>query len=383
MRFGSSAPRFTSWCRRLSAAVTAVPTHVPLPHAQRGAVPPNIWRKTNTNLYNTPAHPLDTLRRDIETHLHSTHPSLFTTPSSLSPIVTATQCFDDLLVPSTHPSRSYTDTYYIDQHTLLRPHMTAHDSHCLRNGLQAAILCGDVYRRDSVDRTHYPIFHQLDAYRLYSPDTSRDVITADLKHVLEALAHRLFGRQAQLRWVDAYFPFTNPSFELEVWWRDEWLEVLGCGLLHRGVLRRAGIPDNVNGWAFGLGLERLAMVLFDIPDIRLFWSTDPRFLNQFSDASIQQTFKPFSVYPGVEKDMSFWLNDHFHHNDFHQTVRAVAGDLVESVNVIDRFEKAGRTSLCYRIMFRSLERTLTHTEVNELFEKLRDSVQNNLAVQLR
>lgn len=110
------------------------------------------------------------------------------------------------------------------------------------------------------------------------------------------------------RWVDTYFPFTHPSWELEILFDGEWLEVLGCGVIEQQILENAGQDDCV-GWAFGLGLERLAMVLHDIPDIRLFWSEDPRFLGQFdgSRESREQKFKPFSKYPPCAKDITFWV----------------------------------------------------------------------------
>lgn len=336
------------------------------------------------NLHLTPCHPLDTLRRAIEEHIHHTHPSLFTTNNNLCPIVSTTECFDDLLVPFDHPSRQPSDTYYITDTTLLRAHMTAHDSNLLRSGVTAALLCGDVYRRDTIDRTHYPVFHQVDAYRLYDAGYPRAKIEHDLKNVLENLARKLFGHQIELRWVSAYFPFTDPSFELEVKWCGDWLEVLGCGLLHHQVLNRAGIARDVDGWAFGLGLERLAMVLFDVPDIRLFWSKDNRFLEQFSDGSLHQRFRSFSVYPPVEKHISFWLDANtFHENDFHQLARAAGGDLIESVRVIDKFVKNGRTSICFAVVFRSMERSLTHAEVNEIYEDLRNHVASSLPVTLR
>lgn len=100
------------------------------------------------------------------------------------------------------------------------------------------------------------------------------IIEEDLKKILTGLAVALFG-DVQMRWKEDYFPFTQPSFELEIFFNGDWLEVLGCGVIHDQVMRNADMPDGL-GWAFGLGLERLAMVLFDIPDIRLFWSEDPR-----------------------------------------------------------------------------------------------------------
>lgn len=123
----------------------------------------------------------------------------------------------------------------------------------------------------------------------------------------------IFG-DVEMRWVDAYFPFTDPSFELEIFWQDEWLEVLGCGVVARGVLSNAGRAHDL-GWAFGLGLERLAMILYGIPDIRLFWTEDPRFHEQFAKDDFVR-FEPYSKYPPCYKDMSFWLpTQGFHEND--------------------------------------------------------------------
>lgn len=351
----------------------------------RGLVPTQIWGKTSEQLHNRRCHPLNTLHREINNYFLQTHPDLFNTYSNLSPVVTTTQCFDDLLVPPEHPSRAASDTYYIDNNTLLRPHMTAHDVPLLRDGHTAFLLCGDVYRRDTVDRTHYPVFHQMDGVRLFDVDTPREDIVNDLQAVLTGLARHLFGSEAELRWVPGYFPFTSPSFELEVRWSGEWLELLGCGLLARGVLGRGNIREDINGWAFGLGLERLAMVLFDIPDIRLFWSTDERVTSQFKDGSLKERYKPFSIFPSVEKDVSFWIDDEsqFHENDVHEIVRACGGDIVENVQVVDRFEKKGKKSLCFRVTFRSMERSLTHSETNEIYDQLREKLSIDLPVTLR
>lgn len=262
--------------------------------------------------------------------------------------------------------------------------MTAHDVELLTAGETAFLLCGDVYRRDTVDRTHYPVFHQVDAARLFPSETSREHVEDDLKQTLSGLAQALFG-DVDMRWVDGYFPFTDPSFELEVAWQGEWLEVLGCGLLHRDVLRRGGVSDDVDGWAFGMGLERLAMVLFGVPDIRLFWSEDERFLRQFAGKGIEARYKPFSVFPAVEKDVSFWVESEgrFHENDVHELARKVCGDLVENVKIVDTFKQGKRLSLCFRLTFRSMERNLTHVEVNELYNGFREQLSETLPVTLR
>lgn len=358
----------------------------PLPSDLRGEVPESIWGKTNRQLHATPGHPLNTLRVEIENYVTGVYPQgTFDVLSDLSPIVSSTACFDDLLVPSDHPSRSANDTYYLDaaKTRLLRTHMTAHDSALLRGGSKGAICTGDVFRRDTIDRTHYPVFHQVDAFRLYSPGVPRDEIEHDLKQMLLGLAQHLFGNDISTNWQGDYFPFTEPSFELEVQWNDTWLELLGCGLLHRDVLTKAGVPQDVNGWAFGLGLERIAMVLFNVPDIRLFWSRDERFSKQFKDGDLTTRFTPFSNFPKVDKHISFWVDGPFHENDFCHVARAVGGDLVESVEVIDQFEKKGRASICFNVTFRSLHRNLTHVEVNQIYNEMRNSVASTLPVTLR
>jgi phenylalanyl-tRNA synthetase alpha chain len=353
----------------------------------RGLVPEVIWARMSAQLHLRRGHPLCMLREAIEAHFHAAAPGIFHTPRGLSPVVSASACFDDLLVPADHPSRAESDTYYLDEErtTLLRAHMTAHDVALLRDGHRAFISTGDVYRRDTVDRTHYPVFHQVDGVRLFDGMASEAVVE-DLRSVLEGLARVLFGTAAEMRWVDGDFPFTSPSMELEVQWGGEWLEVLGCGELRRGVLERGGVSNPATrGWAFGLGLERLAMVLFGIPDIRLFWSEDPRFHEQFAAGDMSTRFTSYSVYPPVCKDVSFWVDElgRFHENDVHEVAREVAGDLVERVECVDEFLRAGRTSLCFRVTFRSMDRSLTHDEVNELYHEVRTRLSARLPVTLR
>jgi phenylalanyl-tRNA synthetase alpha chain len=194
-----------------------------------------------------------------------------------------------------------------------------------------------------------------------------------------------------MRWIDAYFPFTHPSFELEIFYQNEWLEVLGCGVIEPEIIKTSTRNDKLLGWAFGLGLERLAMVLFSIPDIRLFWSNDKRFLDQFASGEMNVTFVPYSKYPPCFKDISFWIPKDtntatpFHVNNLYEGVRGIAGDLVEQVQLIDEFihPKTGRTSHCYRIMYRSMDRNLTNEEIDLLQDRVRAFVQDELKVELR
>ena len=137
--------------------------------------------------------------------------------------------------------------------------------------------------------------------------------------------------------MDSYFPFTQPSWELEILYQGNWLEVLGSGIMRNEILEESGVTNTI-GWAFGVGLERLTMVLYDVPDIRLFWSKDSGFLNQFKEHEFgkQIKYKAVSQYPQCANDLSFWLPeqisiDQFSSNDFYDLVRDVAGDIVEQV----------------------------------------------------
>ena len=314
---------------------------------------------------------------------------------NLDPIVTTKQCFDDLLIPKDHPGRAPTDTYYVDENTVLRTHTSSHQSDHLKEGHNAFLVVGDVYRKDTVDASHFPVFHQMEAVKLFDKQkTSVEWVETDLKFVLEGLVRHLFGSDIKLKWSPDYFPFTEPSFELEVFWNNDWLEVLGCGIVHEQILKNTGRESKI-GWAFGLGLERLAMVMFGIPDIRLFWTEDPRFHDQFKNSlkeiraqerqflnlgitgslnisDFLTKFKEYSKYPSVKKDVNFLIGPDFHENDLHSLIRSVCDDLIESVELIDTFyhKKLEKTSNCYRITYRSMDRNLTHEEINEMQEKI-------------
>jgi phenylalanyl-tRNA synthetase alpha chain len=220
-----------------------------------------------------------------------------------------------------------------------------------------------------------------------SPAERYALVENDLKNGLEGMVRELFG-DVDMRWGEDYFPFTDPSFELEIYFNGEWLEVLGCGVVHSDIVKAVGRGDQP-GWAFGLGLERLAMILFSIPDIRLFWSEDKRFHEQFANGDIIK-FVPYSKYPPCLKDVSFWthpegIKSTFHPNDFNEVIRDVAGDLVEKAELIDDFvhPKTNRQSNCFRISYRSMDRSLTNEEVDDLQDTVRNEIVSKLGVELR
>lgn len=203
-----------------------------------------------------------------------------------------------------------------------------------------------------------------------------------MKDTLEGIVNRLFGK-VQMRWNSEFFPFTDPSLELEIFYQNKWLEVLGCGVVHHQILRNCNLFPR-KGWAFGLGLERLAMILFEIPDIRLFWSEDPRFLKQF-DGGRHVKFQAYSKYPPCTKDIAFWIGPKFHPNEFFDVVRETAGTMVEDVVLLDKFvnPKNNKVSMCYRINYRSMDRNLTNAEIDSIQEQVRNNVTAQLGVELR
>mmetsp|Transcript_17426 Transcript_17426/g.45526 ORF Transcript_17426/g.45526 Transcript_17426/m.45526 type:complete len:432 (+) Transcript_17426:205-1500(+) len=369
-------------------------------------ITPTILEKVGRGLLHVENHPLAMLKQRIAAYfLDRTRfgeTAQFELFDNSSPAVTVEANFDSVLVPQDHVSRSLTDNYYINKQHMLRAHTSAHQVEVIQQGHTAFLLAGDVYRRDEIDRSHYPVFHQMEGVRLFPihevnratqatvfgchdrTETAQELhdeataafLAADLKRTLEGLVVEIFG-DVECRWVDCYFPFTHPSFELEILFEGEWLEVLGCGVMEQQVLENAD-EDAMVGWAFGLGLERLAMVMYGIPDIRLFWSDDPRFLKQFDSSKpvTEQKFKPYSKYPPCQKDITFWVPHGFSANSFAEVVRGVAGDLVETVDEIDTFvhPKTKRESRCFRLTYRAMDRNLTNTEVNELQESLRADV---------
>ncbi len=187
--------------------------------------------------------------------------------------------------------------------------------------------------------------------------------------------------ESKYRFNNDYFPFTEPSFEVEVFFEGRWLEILGCGIIHKDILKNNNL-ENYSGWAFGLGLERLAMILFKITDIRYFWTSDERFHKQFKNDVIT-TFEEYSKYPVINRDISFWVDGEFTHNDMCDIVRNIGGDLIEDLSLMDEFQKNGRVSKCYRIVYRSNERTLTNEEINIIQNNIREEVQNKFKIDIR
>ncbi len=187
--------------------------------------------------------------------------------------------FEALNIPSHHPARAMHDTFYFDAHYLLRTHTSSVQIRTMENGEPPIrIICpGRVYRCDS-DQTHSPMFHQMEGLMIAKKSNF-----AELKGLIHAFLDAFFGKKMTVRFRPSFFPFTEPSAEVDILSDSgKWLEVLGCGMVHPQVLRNCGInPDEYSGFAFGMGIERFAMLYYGIDDLRLFFQNDLRFLKQF------------------------------------------------------------------------------------------------------
>jgi phenylalanyl-tRNA synthetase alpha chain len=187
--------------------------------------------------------------------------------------------FTALNIPEDHPARAMHDTFYFPGGNLLRTHTSPVQIRSMvEEGVPLRIIApGRVYRCDS-DITHPPMFHQVEGLVI-----DRDINLANLKAVLHQFVEAFFERDAELRFRPSYFPFTEPSAEVDVLWGEgKWLEILGCGMVHPNVLESAGIDsEEFTGYAFGMGVERLAMLRYGVADLRTFFENDLRFLRQF------------------------------------------------------------------------------------------------------
>lgn len=186
--------------------------------------------------------------------------------------------FEALNIPETHPARAMHDTFYINSDLLLRTHTSNVQIRYMKEHQPplAIIAPGRVYRCDS-DMTHTPMFHQVEGLLV-----DENVSFSDLKGLLQDFLNTFFEQDLQIRFRPSYFPFTEPSAEVDIMGKNGWLEVLGCGMVHPYVLENAGIDsEKYTGLAFGMGVERLTMLKYGIDDLRLFFENDIRFLNQF------------------------------------------------------------------------------------------------------
>lgn len=303
--------------------------------------------------------------------------------------------FDLFDFPPDHPARSRSDTYFIGDNYVLRTHTTVMWYYYLaepvvqekiNNGLAVGSLSyGKVYRKDEIDRNHMNVFHQMDGWYLCRKK-EKIITAADLQGVLVEIAKAVFGTDIKYRFNEDRFPYTDPSLEMEIERGGRWMEVLGSGVVKGSVLKNLGVdPKEYNGWAFGFGLERLAMVSMELPDIRLFWSEDERVKRQLR---LGNKFKEVSKFPPIIRDISFIVNRNFVPNNYFDLIRDIGGSLVEEVKLLDKYEnqeKFGpdKVSYTYRIIYRSNERTLESKEIDPIQDRIYQETNKQFGAKLR
>lgn len=311
-------------------------------------------------------------------------------------IVPADVSFDLFDFPKDHPARSKSDTYYVDDNNILRTHTTVMWNYYLsqedvkkrmsENKPVGSFSYGKVYRKDEIDRNHMNVFHQMDGWYL-APKDQELIGTAELEKVLADIAKAVFGPNVKYRFNVDKFPYTDPSLEMEIdKGNGQWVEVLGSGVVKGKVLDNHGVDSTKwNGWAFGFGLERLAIISMELPDIRLLWSQDERVKKQLKLGNI---FKEVSKYPPITRDISFIVNNDFIPNNYFDLIRDIGGDLIEEVQLLDKYENAekfgeGKVSYTYRITYRSTERTLTSEEIDPLQQQVYEQTKKQFNAEVR
>ncbi len=310
-------------------------------------------------------------------------------------IVPAVQSFDLFDFPADHPARSTSDTYYVNDAYILRTHTTVswyyyltsqYAKKKIQENLPLGVLTyGKVYRKDEIDRHHMNVFHQMDGYYLI-PKAQGIVAVHDLKNILLKIAQTVFGKDVKYRFNVDNFPYTHPSIEMEVDKKGSWVEVLGSGVVKGSVLEKLGVDSsNYTGWAFGFGLERLAIISMELPDIRLLWSKDDRVSKQLRLGNI---YKEVSKYPPITRDISFIVSNNFVPNNYFDLIRDLGGSLVEEVRLSDKYENVERfgpdkTSYTYRIIYRSTDRTLRSDEVDAIQNEIYKQTEAQFKAELR
>lgn len=346
------------------------------------------------DLTRTPGNPVAAITERVISLPRFQDFDLITTPE----IIPAAVVFDLFNFPADHPARSRSDTYYATPTHILRPHTSLMWKYYLdipavrqklESGGAAGVLCyGTVYRRDEIDWQHTNVLHHIDGLYLVKHEQQK-ITQTDLEDVLWEVARALFGKKIEGRFNVEHYPYTDPSLEMEIAWDNRWVEILGAGIVHPAVIKNLGLdPEKYNGWAFGFGADRLAMIKMKIPDIRLLRSNDPRVLKQFKD--IDTVYQPVSKYPAVVRDISFVVTTtKFNLNRYYELAREVIGDeLIEELKLLDEYTDdkkfgIGKKSYTFRITYRHLNRTLTNAEVDKRHHALEQAVTGEFNATIR
>ncbi len=310
-------------------------------------------------------------------------------------IVPVRESFDLFNFPPDHPTRSRSDTYYVNDEYILRTHTTIMWYYYL--GLEdikqrvargegvGAWSYGKVYRKDEIDRRHMNVFHQIDGFYICRK-AEKEIGLKELQDVLVEIGKAVYGPDLKDRFNPDTFPFTEPSLEMEAEVGGKWVEILGSGVVRAEVLDNLAVDSKTwNGWAFGSGVERLAILSMDLPDIRLLWSEDERVKRQLKLGNI---YKDVSKYPPITRDISFIVSVDFVPNNYFDLIRDIGGGLVEEVSLSDKYENvekfgAGKVSYTYHIVYRSNVRTLTAEEIEPIQNQIIEETKRQFGAAVR
>lgn len=326
------------------------------------SIPSNITDKIGKNLYTIQNHPIQIVKELVFAYFDD-----MVRIEIENPYIPIEYNYDKLRIPLNHPSR-LSDPFYKDDKIMLRTHMTCYlypfaFSKTGKSKLKF-ITCGDVYRQDIIDKLHYPVFHQIDAFHIV--DENIDV-KKDLRDKLNGLMNALFGSKYKFRIIEdtnsINFPFTEDSLEIEIEVPDingniSYLEILGAGTVHPSLMKDLGLVNH-KAWAFGIGVERIAMLLFDISDIRLFWSNNKIISNDYIN------------YELVSKDL--YINNVISYNDVCNMIRSIdINSIIESVIP----HKESNNIINYKINYRAVDKVLKKVEINKIHNKIKKEFTN-------
>jgi len=333
-------------------------------------------------------HAIKLLYEKIRNHISLLHQDSKIKIYRLNPIVDVRDNYDNLLISKNNISRSSTYTHYVTKTQILRTHTSAHIPKILKklahrdNWDDIVILIpGLVYRRDVTDKKHIGIIHHMDMWRI-TKKPKKIIQKQDLLNVVTEIS-KICAPDWKLRIVDNPHPYTNEGIEVNLVKNDQDIEILECGLIKEQIMINAGLdPDKYNGWALGMGLDRLVMTLKNLPDIRYLRSTNPEIAEQMKDLSI---YREVSHQPSISRDISYCVPKEYVEEDINEEIRNAIekySDSLESIAVLDEIkhedlnniakERLGSNpklkNILVRITLRHLSKTLTKDEANQIYK---------------
>lgn len=349
-----------------------------------------------TDLTRSPTpHAIKMVYEKIEQYMRSTHPMSEVRVYREDPIVAVEDNYDNLLIQKDNISRSSTYTHYVDNGSVLRTHTSAHLPGILRElALRSdwedilILLPGLAYRRDVSDKKHVSEVHMLEMWRVVKNSARNLIVKDDLLTVVKGVAATA-APGWELRIEDSPHPYTNEGIEVNAVMGDRDIEILECGLIKEQILGNAGLdPKAHSGWALGMGLDRLVMTLKNIPDVRYLRSANPKIAEQMTHLG---PYREVSRQPAIARDLSYSVPSQYVEEDISADIRDALGsdvDILEEVQILSETSydqlaekirkrlgmKSDQKNVLVRITLRHLERSITNTEVNKLYEQVYDKV---------